>query len=179
MRWSNSFIPTIKEDPQDAEAVSHKLMVRAGLIRRLTAGAYIYLPMGYRILRKASEIVREEMDRSGAVELLMPAIQPPELWKKTGRYEDIGEVMIKYNDRHGREMALGPTHEEVVTDLVSKEIRSYKDLPLTLYQIQTKFRDEVRPTVSTGMRSRWRKATKRCMTRIAGYSKDAACLMSR
>jgi prolyl-tRNA synthetase len=145
MRWSNSFIPTIKEDPQDAEAVSHKLMVRAGLIRRLTAGAYIYLPMGYRILRKASEIVREEMDRSGAVELLMPAIQPPELWKKTGRYEDIGEVMIKYNDRHGREMALGPTHEEVVTDLVSKEIRSYKDLPLTLYQIQTKFRDEVRP----------------------------------
>ena len=145
MRWSNSFIPTIKEDPQDAEAVSHKLMVRAGLIRRLTSGAYIYLPMGYKILRKASDIVREEMDRAGAVELLMPAIQPPELWKKTGRYDDIGDVMIKYTDRHGREMALGPTHEEVVTDLVSKEIRSYKDLPVILYQIQTKFRDEVRP----------------------------------
>jgi prolyl-tRNA synthetase len=145
MRWSNSFIPTVKENPQDAEAVSHKLMVRAGLIRRLTSGAYIYLPMGLAALRKASEIVREEMDRAGCAELLMPAIQPPELWKKTGRYDDIGDVLIKYTDRHGRQMALGPTHEEVVTDLVSKEVRSYKDLPLVLYQIQTKFRDEVRP----------------------------------
>ena len=144
MRWSNTFIPTLKEDPQEAEATSHKLMVRAGLIRRLAAGAYTYLPMGYRALRKAENIVREEMDRAGAVELLMPALQPVELWKKTGRYEDIGEVMIKFKDRHGREVALGPTHEEVVTDLVSREVRSYKDLPLILYQIQTKFRDEVR-----------------------------------
>ncbi|MFH1552041.1 MAG: proline--tRNA ligase [Candidatus Omnitrophota bacterium] len=145
MRWSSSFIPTLKEDPQDAEAISHKLMVRAGLIRRLTAGAYTYLPMGYRALSKAENIIREEMDRAGAAELLMPALQPPELWKRTGRYDDMGDVMIKYNDRHGKEVALGPTHEEVVTDLVSREVRSYKDLPLVLYQIQTKFRDEVRP----------------------------------
>jgi prolyl-tRNA synthetase len=145
MRWSNSFIPTLKEDPQEAEATSHKLMVRAGLIRRLTAGAYTYLPMGYRSLRKAKNIIREEMNAAGATELFMPALQPPELWKKTGRYGDIGDVMIKYKDRHGREVALGPTHEEVITDLVAKEVRSYKDLPLILYQIQTKFRDEVRP----------------------------------
>ncbi|MBD3380262.1 MAG: proline--tRNA ligase [Candidatus Omnitrophica bacterium] len=145
MRWSNTFIPTLREDPQDAEAVSHKLMVRAGLIRRLTAGAYTYLPLGYKILRKAENIVREEMNAAGASELLMPALQPVELWKKTGRYEDIGDVMIKFQDRHGKEVALGPTHEEIITDLVSGEIRSYKDLPLTLYQIQNKFRDEVRP----------------------------------
>ncbi|MFC1549244.1 proline--tRNA ligase, partial [Candidatus Omnitrophota bacterium] len=123
----------------------HKLMVRAGLIRRLAAGAYTYLPMGYRALRKAENIVREEMNRAGAIELLMPALHPVDLWKKTGRYEDMGEVMIKYKDRHGKEVALGPTHEEIVTDLVSREVRSYKDMPLTLYQIQTKFRDEVRP----------------------------------
>jgi len=145
MRWSKTFIPTLKEDPQDAEAASHKLMVRAGLIRRLSSGAYIYLPAGLKSLKKAESIVREEMGRSAAVELLMPSLQPPELWKRTGRYDDIGEVMIKYTDRHGKEVALGPTHEEVVTDLVSREVRSYKDLPLTLYQIQTKFRDEVRP----------------------------------
>ncbi|MFQ5952216.1 MAG: proline--tRNA ligase [Candidatus Omnitrophota bacterium] len=145
MRWTSSFIPTLKEDPQEAEAVSHKLMIRAGLIRRLIAGTYTYLPMGYNALKKAKDIVREEMNRSGAVELLMPALQPPELWKKTGRYDDIGDVMIKYKDRHGKEVALGPTHEEVITDLVAGEVRSYKDLPLILYQIQTKFRDEVRP----------------------------------
>jgi prolyl-tRNA synthetase len=139
------FIPTLKEDPQEAEAVSHKLMVRAGLIRRLTAGAYTYLPMGFKALKKAESIVREEMNRGGAVELLMPALQPSELWRKTGRYDDMGDVMIKYKDRHGKEIALGPTHEEVVTDLVAGEVRSYKDLPLILYQIQTKFRDEVRP----------------------------------
>ena len=145
MRWSSAFIPTLKEDPQEAEAISHKLMVRAGLIRRLTAGAYTYLPMGYKALRKAENIIREEMNNSGASELLMPALQPPELWKRTGRYDDIGDVMIKFNDRHGKEIALGPTHEEIITSLVSGEVRSYKDLPLTLYQIQTKFRDEVRP----------------------------------
>jgi prolyl-tRNA synthetase len=145
MRWSSSFTPTLKENPQEAEAISHKLMIRAGLIRRLTAGAYTYLPMGYKALRKAANIIREEMDRAGAVELLMPALQPPDLWKQTGRYKDMGEVLIKYKDRHGREVALGPTHEEVITDLVAREVRSYKDLPLILYQIQTKFRDEVRP----------------------------------
>jgi prolyl-tRNA synthetase len=144
MRWSSTFIPTLKEDPQDAEAISHKLMVRGGLIRRLTAGAYTYLPLGCKVLRKAGNIIREEMDRAGAAELLMPAIQPSELWKQTGRYDDMGEVLIKYKDRHGKELVLGPTHEETITDLVSKEIRSYRDLPLILYQIQTKFRDEVR-----------------------------------
>lgn len=145
MRWKETFIPTVKEDPQDAEAVSHKLMVRAGLVRRLTSGAYIYLPMGKKILEKASAIVREEMNKAGAIELLMPALHPIELWKKTGRYDDMGDVMIKFKDRHGREVALGPTHEEIITDLVSREVRSYKDLPITLYQVQTKFRDEVRP----------------------------------
>jgi len=145
MRWSRSFIPTVKEDPQEAEAVSHKLMVRAGLIRRLSSGVYTYLPLGWRSLKKAEKIVREEVDAAGAVEILMPALHPVELWKKTGRYEAMGEVMLKLRDRHGREIALGPTHEEVVTDLVSGEIKSYKELPLILYQIQTKFRDELRP----------------------------------
>ncbi|MFH1665285.1 MAG: proline--tRNA ligase [Candidatus Omnitrophota bacterium] len=144
MRWSSAFIPTLKEDPQEAEAISHKLMMRAGLIRRLASGAYTYLPMGYKALRKAEGIIREEMERAGASELLMPALQPPELWKKTGRYDDIGAVMMKIIDRHGRELVLGPTHEEIVTDLVAGEVRSYKDLPLILFQIQTKFRDEVR-----------------------------------
>ncbi|MFH1798547.1 MAG: proline--tRNA ligase [Candidatus Omnitrophota bacterium] len=145
MRWSNTFIPTLKEDPQDAEAISHKLMVRAGLIRRLSAGAYTYLPLGYKILKKVENIIREEMNASGASELLMPALQPMELWKKTGRDADMGEVMIRYKDRHGKTTVLGPTHEEVITDLVSREVRSYKDLPVILYQIQTKFRDEIRP----------------------------------
>jgi prolyl-tRNA synthetase len=145
MRWTNTFIPTVKENPQEAEAVSHILMVRAGLIRRLTAGAYSYLPLGFKALKKAEKIVREEMDSAGAIELLMPALQPVDLWKRTGRYDVIGDVMIKFTDRHGREVALGPTHEEIITDIVSKEIRSYKDLPVTLYQIQNKFRDELRP----------------------------------
>lgn len=145
MRLSKTFIPTLKEDPQEAEAVSHKLMMRAGLIRRVTAGAYTYLPFGLRALRKAMDIVREEMDRAGAIEIMMPSLQPVELWKKTGRYDVIGDVMIKFKDRHGKEVALGPTHEEIVTSLAAGEIRSYKDLPVTLYQIQTKFRDEVRP----------------------------------
>lgn len=145
MRWSRSFIPTLKEDPQEAEAISHKLMIRAGLIRRVSAGAYAYLPLGYKVLCKVERIIREEINRAGAVELLMPALHPVELWKRTGRYDDLGQVLIKYKDRHGREVALGPTHEEIVTDLVAKEVRSYKDLPLVLYQIQTKFRDETRP----------------------------------
>ena len=145
MKWSKAFLPTLKEDPQDAEAISHKLMVRGGFVRRLTAGAYTYLPAGLKVLHKVKNIIREELNSAGAVELMMPALQPPELWKKTGRYDVIGDVMMKIKDRHGKEILLGPTHEEIITDLASKEIRSYKDIPLTLYQIQTKFRDEVRP----------------------------------
>jgi len=144
MRWSRYFLPTLREVPKDAESASHQLMVRAGLIRRLGSGAYSYLPFGRRALEKATTIVREEMNRAGAQEVLLPALQPVELWKTTGRYEVLGEVLIRFKDRTGREVALGPTHEEVITDLV-KEIQSHKQLPVTLYQIQTKFRDEPRP----------------------------------
>ncbi len=144
MRWSKYFLPTLREDPKDSDAISYKLMVRAGLIRRLGAGAYTYLPFGLRALHKAIQIVREEMNRAGAQELLMPAMQPVDLWKSTGRYEVLGDVLIRFKDRTGKEVALGPTHEEVVTDLV-KELRSHKQLPVTVYQIQTKFRDEPRP----------------------------------
>lgn len=145
MRWTNALIPTLKETPQDAEAKSHILMVRAGLIRKLTAGAYSYLPLGLRVLDKIQRIIREEMNKKGAQELLLPALQPPELWRQTGRYETLGEVLIKFTDRHKKECVLGPTHEEVITYLVASEVRSYKQLPLILYQIQTKFRDEPRP----------------------------------
>ena len=144
MKWSRYFLPTLREDPRDSDAASHKLMVRAGLIRRLGSGAYSYLPFGLRALHKAAAIIREEMNRAGAQELLLPALQPAELWKTTGRYEVLGDVLIKFKDRTGKEIALGPTHEEVVTDLV-KELHSHKQLPLTVYQIQTKFRDEPRP----------------------------------
>ncbi len=144
MRWSHYFLPTLREDPKDSEAISHKLMMRAGLIRRLGAGAYTYLPLGLRALHKAAAVVREEMDQAGAQELLMPAMQPVELWKQTGRYSVLGDVLIRFKDRTGKEVALGPTHEEVVTDLL-KEVRSYKQLPMTVYQIQHKFRDEPRP----------------------------------
>ena len=144
MKWSRYFLPTLREDPKDSESVSHKLMVRAGLIRRLGSGAYSYLPFGLRALQNAVAIVREEMNRAGAQELLMPAMQPVELWKTTGRYDVLGDVLIRFKDRTGKEVALGPTHEEVVTDLL-KEIQSHKQLPVTVYQIQTKFRDEPRP----------------------------------
>jgi prolyl-tRNA synthetase len=137
-------LPTLREEPKDAEAVSHKLMVRAGLIRRLGAGAYSYLPFGLRALQKAAAIIREELNAAGAQELLLPALQPIELWQATGRDAALGEVLIRFTDRTGKEMVLGPTHEEVITDLL-KEVRSYKQLPLILYQIQTKFRDEPRP----------------------------------
>jgi len=145
MKWSKALIPTLKEDPAEAEVISHKLMIRAGLIRKLGAGAYTYLPLGFRVLKKVEEIIREEMNGAGAEELLMPAIQPKELWDKTGRFELLGDIILTYKDRHGKIGLLGPTHEEVITDLVSKEIRSYRDLPKTLYQIQAKFRDEPRP----------------------------------
>jgi len=144
MRWSAAFIPTLREDPKDAEAISHKLMLRAGLIRRLGSGAYSYLPLGARVLNKIVAIIREEMNDAGAQECLLPAMHPLELWKKTGRDALMGEVLIRFKDRTGKEMALGPTHEEVITDLMT-EVKSHRQLPMTLYQIQTKFRDEPRP----------------------------------
>lgn len=145
MRWSKSLIPTLKEDPQDAEVISHKLMVRGGFIRKLSSGVYSYLPLGFRVLEKVKNIIREEMDARGSQEVLLPALHPPEIWKKTGRYDLLGDVLIKFKDRHGRELLLGPTHEEIVTDLVANNVKSYRELPLILYQIQTKFRDEPRP----------------------------------
>jgi prolyl-tRNA synthetase len=145
MRWTQTLIPTQKETPADAQIISHQLMIRAGLIRQLTAGAYDFLPLGYRSLRKAAQIVREEMDRIGAAEVLLPALQPAELWQKTGRDISYGENLMKFKDRHGRVNVLGPTHEEVVTELISAYVSSYKQLPISLYQIQTKFRDEFRP----------------------------------
>ncbi|WP_165069385.1 proline--tRNA ligase [Paludisphaera rhizosphaerae] len=145
MRWSSALIPTLKETPADAVAPSHILLMRAGMIRQLGAGAYTYLPLGLRVLRKAEAIIREEMDAAGALELLMPALQPIELWKESGRFETFGDLLMKLNISGGHHMALGPTHEEVITDLVRDLINSYKQLPITLYQIQTKFRDEPRP----------------------------------
>ncbi len=145
MRWSNYFIPTLKETPSDAEAVSHRLMLRAGLVRKLASGSYIYLPLGLRVLKKVQNIIREEMDKKGAIELYLPSLQPVELWHESGRYKDLGEDLIKFKDRHNRIMIFGPTHEEVITDLVRNHVRSYRQMPMTLYQIQTKFRDEVRP----------------------------------
>ena len=145
MRWSNTLIPTLRDDPQEAEIPSHRLMLRAGLIRRVSGGLYTFLPLGLRILHKIERIVREEMDRAGALEVLMPALQPRELWDRSGRYEVMGDVMFRLRDRQERQMVLGPTHEEVITDMVAHEIRSYRQLPRTFYQIQTKFRDEIRP----------------------------------
>lgn len=145
MYWSKAFIPTLKETPQEAESLSHKLLLRAGLARMLMAGAYSYLPLGLRVLENIQKIIRQEMQACGASELLLPALQPLELWQKTGRDKDIGEVMFKFIDRRGRNVVLGPTHEETITDLVKGQVSSYKQLPLVLYQIQTKFRDEIRP----------------------------------
>lgn len=145
MRASKLFFPTLKEDPAEAEAISHKLMVRAGLVRQLAAGLYIYLPLGQRVLEKVCRIIREEMNAIGAQELSMPIMHPAEVWQQTGRYDDIGEEMFRLKDRGGRDMVLGMTHEEVVTWLAAREIRSYRELPQTWYQIQTKLRDEARP----------------------------------
>ena len=145
MRVSQFFISTLKEAPTDAEVVSHKLMLRAGLIRRLTSGIYTWMPLGLRVLRKVEAIVREEMNRSGAIELSMPAVQPAELWQESGRWEQYGPELLRFKDRHQRDCCFGPTHEEVVSDIVRRDVKSYRQLPLNLYQIQTKFRDEVRP----------------------------------
>lgn len=145
MKWSEAYIPTLREDPSDAEVMSHKLMLRAGFIRRLGSGTYSYLPLGLRVLKKIENIIREEMNNSGALEVLLPAMQPDWIWKKTDRLNLLKEIIISYKDRSGKINIFGPTHEEVITDLVSKDIKSYRDMPKILYQIQTKFRDEPRP----------------------------------
>src|SRR5712675_2608452 len=145
MRWSQTLLPTLKETPAEAEITSHKLLLRAGLIRKLTGGLYTFLPLGLRALRKIENIVRDEMNRSGALEVLMPALQPPEIWQASGRYETAKDVLFKVRDRAKKEWVLGPTHEEVITTLVAGEINSYRQLPKNFYQIQTKFRDEIRP----------------------------------
>jgi prolyl-tRNA synthetase len=145
MKFSQSFIPTLKETPAEAEVISHQLMLRAGMIRKLSSGIYTWLPLGLRVLRKVERIVRQEMDAAGAQELLMPAVQPADLWQESGRWEHYGKELLRFKDRHVHEYCLAPTHEEVITDLIRGEIRSYRDMPLNLYQIQTKFRDEIRP----------------------------------
>ena len=145
MRVSQFFISTLKEAPTEAELISHKLMLRAGLIKRLGSGLYTWMPLGLRILRKIENIVREEMNKSGAIEVLMPAIQPAELWQETGRWNVFGPQMLKIKDRHEHDFCFGPTHEEIITDIARREIKSYRQLPLNFYQIQTKFRDEIRP----------------------------------
>jgi len=145
MLWSKSFIPTLKETPKEAESESHKLMLRAGIVRMLIAGVYAYLPLGLRCLNNIENIIREEMDATGAQELLLPVLQPLDLWVRTGRDKQIGEVMFRITDRRGRKVSLGPTHEEVITEIAKGFVSSYKHLPFTLYQIQTKFRDEIRP----------------------------------
>ena len=145
MFWSKIFIPTLKDSPQDAEVISHQLMLRAGMIRKVSSGIYTWLPLGLKVLRKIENIVREEMDQSGAQEVLMPMVHPKELWEETKRWEKMGPELLRIKDRHGRDFCLGPTHEEVITDLVRNNVKSYKELPLNIYQIQTKFRDEIRP----------------------------------
>ena len=145
MLFSRMLIPTLKENPAEAEAVSHRLLFRAGMIRKLASGIYNFLPVGLRVLRKVENIVREEMNRAGAKEVLLPAVQPAELWQETGRWQVYGKELLRFKDRHGRDCCFGPTHEEVITDLVRREVHSYRQLPVNLYQIQIKFRDEIRP----------------------------------
>jgi prolyl-tRNA synthetase len=145
MRFTNFGLTTLKEIPAEAEIVSHQLMLRAGLIRRLASGLFTWMPLGLRVLRKVENVVREEMDRAGALELVMPAIQPAELWRESGRWDKYGNLLLRMRDRHDREFCFGPTHEEVITDIARRELRSYRQLPINFYQIQTKFRDEIRP----------------------------------
>ena len=153
MKTSNLLLATQRENPSDAETISHKLMLKAGLIRQVASGVYNWLPLGVKVLRKVENIVRREMENSGAQEILMPMVQPGELWKESGRWQQYGQELLTFEDRHDREFCLGPTHEEVITDLCRNEIRSYKQLPVIFYQIQTKFRDEIRPRFGV-MRSR-------------------------
>src|SRR4051795_3552412 len=145
MRWTTYFLNTLREVPADADVISQKLMMRAGMIRKVAVGIYSYLPLGLRSIKKMEQIVREEMNRAGAVELLMPAIQPAELWMESGRWQKYGKELLRIKDRHDRDFIFGPTHEEVITDAVRDAINSYRQLPVNLYQIQTKFRDEIRP----------------------------------
>ena len=145
MRMSKLLVPTLRDAPADAEVASHRLMLRAGMIRQLAAGIYTWLPLGLRVLRKVEAIVREEMDRAGAQEVLMSGVQPAELWVESGRWDAYGPELLRFQDRHERGFCLGPTHEEIITDLIRGELRSYKQLPANFYQIQTKFRDEIRP----------------------------------
>src|SRR5260221_11874627 len=145
MRLSAYFLPTLRENPSEAQIVSHRLMLRAGMVRQSSAGIYSWLPLGFRVLKKIEQIVRDEQNRSGAQELLMPTIQPAELWRESGRYDDYGKEMLRITDRHERDMLYGPTNEEQITDIVRSSIKSYRDLPKNLYHIQWKFRDEVRP----------------------------------
>ena len=145
MRLSRLPLNTLKEVPADAEVISHQLMLRAGLIRKLASGLYTWLPMGLRVLRKIEHVVREEMNRAGAFELLMPSVQPAELWHESGRWSEYGPELLRFKDRNQREFCYGPTHEEVVTDIARRELKSYRQLPVNYYQIQTKFRDEIRP----------------------------------
>src|SRR6266513_806808 len=153
MRLSAYFLPVLKENPSEAQIVSHRLMLRAGMIRQSSAGIYSWLPLGLRVLKKVEQIVREEQDRSGAQEILMPTIQPADLWRESGRYDDYGKEMLRIKDRHERDMLYGPTNEEMITEIFRAYVRSYKDLPLNLYHVQWKFRDAVRPRFGT-MRSR-------------------------
>src|SRR3989304_154703 len=145
MRFSRFFLPTLKEAPSDAEVISHRLMVRAGMIRKVAEGIYNYLPLGLRVIHKVENIVREEMNMAGAQEVVMPMVIPSELWQESGRWDAYGKELLRIKDRHERDFCLGPTHEEVITDMVRKEVRSYRELPLNIYQIQPKFRDEIRP----------------------------------
>src|SRR5690606_15499611 len=162
MRTSQYLISTLKETPSDAVVISHRLMLRAGMIRRIASGLYTWLPMGLRVLRKVEDIVRDEMNKAGALEVLMPAIQPAELWQESGRWEQYGPELLRLKDRHDREFCAGPTHEEVITDLARNELNSYKQLPINMYQIQTKFRDE--------HRARFRLMRGRAVIRNSAYS---------
>ena len=145
MRLSEYFLPTLKENPSEAQIVSHRLMLRAGMVRQSAAGIYSWLPLGLRVLRKIEQIVREELDRAGAIEVLMPTLQPAEIWRESGRYDDYGKEMLRITDRHDRDLLYGPTNEELITQIFRDSVKSYRDLPKNLYHIQWKFRDEIRP----------------------------------
>jgi prolyl-tRNA synthetase len=170
MLFSKLLLPTLKEAPQEAEIVSHKLMLRAGMIRKVASGVYTWLPLGLKVLRKVEAIVRTEMNNAGAQEVLMPMVQPKELWNETERWEKMGKELLRFQDRHDRDFCLGPTHEEVITDLIRSNVKSYKELPINAYQIQTKFRDEIRPRYGV-MRSR-----EFLMKDAYSFSVDEECL---
>lgn len=172
MLFSKLLLPTLKDAPKEAEVISHKLMLRAGMVRKVASGIYTWLPLGLKVLRKIENIVREEMDASGAQEVLMPMVQPKELWNETNRWEKMGPELLRIKDRHERDFCLGPTHEEVITDLIRNNVKSYKELPLNIYQIQTKFRDEVRPRYGV-MRGR-----EFLMKDSYSFNTDEACLQS-